>query len=248
MLVPVRSITFSEPLSANGARLVALDTVTSRPLADMLADYPAQNEVRTSLGINIDAPVFALLPGSRVSELQAMAALFVSTAGLIRAALPTAQFVTPLVNRQTRDIFAAAMAREPSLPISLLEGQSHEAIAAADVVLVASGTATLETALLKRPMVITYRMPRLSAWLMKRRGYLPYVGLPNILAGEFVVPELLQDDATPQKLSHALLELFHDAPRRQRICNRFAHLLLDLRQNTAQKAAAAIMPYLEQSS
>ena len=218
------------------------------PLADMLADYPAQAEVRAALDISSDTPVFALLPGSRVSELQAMAALFVATARLIHDALPLAKFITPLVNRETRNIFAAAMAHEPGLQITILDGKSHDAIAAADVVLVASGTATLETALLKRPMVITYRMPRLSAWLMKRRGYLPYVGLPNILAGEFVVPELLQDDATPQTLSCALLELFHDEPRRQRICERFKHLLLDLRQNTAQKAADAIMPYLEASS
>ncbi len=217
------------------------------PLADMLADYPAQAEVRAALGITGDAPVFALLPGSRVSELQAMAALFVATAKLIRDAVPGARFITPLVNRETRAIFAAALAREPGITVMLLDGKSHDAIAAADVVLVASGTATLETALLKRPMVITYRMPRLSAWLMKRRGYLPYVGLPNILAGEFVVPELLQDAATPQGLSRALLDLFHDAPRRQRISERFAHLLLDLRQDTAQKAAAAIMPYLEKT-
>ena len=93
-------------------------------------------------------------------------------------------------------------------------------------------------------MVITYRMPRLSAWLMRRRGYLPYVGLPNILAGEFVVPELLQEAATPQALSQALLDLYNDAPRRARIGERFTHLLRDLKQDSAQKAADAILPYL----
>ncbi len=218
------------------------------PLADMLADFAPQATVRKALTLALDAPVFALLPGSRVSELRAMAALFVSTARLVSAALPGARFVTPLVNAETRALFAAAMRGEPGVNIQLLEGQSHEAIAAADVVLVASGTATLETALLKRPMVITYRMPRLSAWLMRRRSYLPFVGLPNILAGEFVVPELLQEAATPVALSQALLALYHDAPRRQRISERFTHLLQDLRQNTAQKAAAAIMPYLDQTS
>ena len=215
------------------------------PLADMLADFPAQDVVRASLNLAGDAPVFALLPGSRVSELQALADLFVATAKLVRTEIPAARFVTPLVNDETRALFEAAMRRAPGVDVQLLDGQSHEALAAADVVLVASGTATLETALLKRPMVITYRMPRLSAWLMRRRGYLPYVGLPNILAGEFVMPEILQEAATPQALATALIELYNDVPRRQQITKRFETLLADLRQNTAQKAADAVMPYLE---
>ena len=215
------------------------------PLADMLADFPAQALVRASLNLAGDAPLFALLPGSRVSELQALADLFVATAKLIRDAIPEARFVTPLVNGETRALFEAALLRTPGISVQLLDGQSHEALAAADVVLVASGTATLETALLKRPMVITYRMPRLSAWLMRRRGYLPYVGLPNILAGEFVVSEILQEAATPQALATALIELYNDVPRRQQITQRFETLLADLRQNTAQKAADAVMPYLE---
>ena len=219
-------------------------TYVGHPLADMLADFPAQAVVRKALELPGDAPIFALLPGSRVSELRAMAALFVMTARRVSEALPNAQFVTPLVNRETRALFEAALRSEPGVKIELLDGQSHEAIAAADVVLVASGTATLETALLKRPMVITYRMPRLSAWLMQRRGYLPYVGLPNILAGEFVVPELLQEAATPVALSHELLALYNDAPRCQRISERFTGLLQDLKQDTAQKAADAIIPYL----
>ena len=222
-------------------------TYVGHPLASMLADFPAQGAVRDALGLAGDAPVFALLPGSRVSELRAMAAVFVATAKRVQAALPQARFVTPLVNRETRALFEAAIANDPGAPITLLDGKSHEALAAADVVLVASGTATLETALLTRPMVITYRMPRLTAWLMRRRGgALPYVGLPNILAGEFVVPELLQEAATPDNLSRALLALFNDAPRRAAISERFAQMLLDLKQDTAQLAADAIMPYLDQ--
>ena len=218
------------------------------PLADMLADYPPQSTVRAALGLVGDAPLIALLPGSRVSELQSMAGLFVATAKRIAAAMPHARFITPMVNRETRALFEAALAREPSVNIQVLDGKSHDAIAAADVVLVASGTATLETALLQRAMVITYRMPWLSAWIMKRRGYLPYVGLPNILAGEFVVPELLQEAATPEALARAVLDLLNDAPRRQRISERFGRMLLDLQQNTALKAAAAVMPYLEAPS
>lgn len=222
-------------------------TYVGHPLADMLADYPAQGTVRGALGLAGDAPVIALLPGSRVSELQAMAGLFVGAAKHIASVVPEARFITPLVNRETRTLYEAALRHEPGVRIQLLDGRSHDAIAAADVVLVASGTATLETALLQRPMVITYRMPALSAWIMKRRGYLPYVGLPNILAGEFVVPELLQDAATPQALARAVVELLHDAPRRQRITERFANMLVELKQNTAQKAADAILPYMEKS-
>ena len=223
-------------------------TFVGHPLADMLAEYPAQAAVRAALGLSGDAPVIALLPGSRVSELQAMAGLFVATARRIAAALPHARFVAPLVNQKTRALFEAAIestARsEPALPIQLLDGQSDAAIAAADVVLCKSGTATLQSALLQRPMVITYRVSRLTAWLMQRSALIPYVGLPNILAGEFVVPEFLQDAATPEALSGAVIDLLNDAPRRARITERFARLRLELRQNTAQKAADAVMPYL----
>ena len=216
------------------------------PLADMLHHYPSQTEVRTRLGMRVDGPVVALLPGSRISELQSMAPLFVASARRIAAAAPAVRFVAPLVNRETRALFEHAVTRAGGIELLVLDGSSHDAIAAADVVLVASGTATLETALLQRPMVITYRMPRVSWWIMSPRRYQPYVGLPNILAGEFVVPEFLQDEATPENLSRAVVDLLNDAPRRERIRQRFAGMLTDLRQNTAQKAADAVMPYLEQ--
>ena len=215
------------------------------PLADMLYDYPPQAEIRAQLGLSLNALVVALLPGSRISELQSMAQLFVASARRIAAAVPAVKFVAPMVNRETRALFETAVMQAGAIDILILDGHSHDAIAAADVVLVASGTATLETALLQRPMVITYRMPRVSWWIMKPRSYLPYVGLPNILAGEFIVPELLQDDATPENLAQAVLDLLNDAPRRERIGRRFAAMLADLRQNTAQKAADAVMPYLK---
>jgi lipid-A-disaccharide synthase len=215
------------------------------PLATMLADYPPQSTVRDGLGLGGDAPVVAILPGSRVSEVQALAPVFVAAARRIAAQVVGVRFVAPLVNQQTRTLFEAALRREGGVAVQVLDGRSHDAIAAADVVLLASGTATLETALLRRPMVISYRVPRLTAWLMRRRSYLPYVGLPNILAGEFVVPELLQEAATPQALAQAVVEMLNDAPRRQRISERFAHMLDDLKQDTAQRAAEAVMPYLE---
>jgi lipid-A-disaccharide synthase len=117
-------------------------------------------------------------------------------------------------------------------------------MAAADVVLAASGTATLEAALLGRPVVIAYRMPRLSWWMMRNRGYLPYVGLPNILAGEFIVPEFLQDEATPENLSQAVLNLLFDGTVRSRLETRFAALARELRQDSAERIAAALIPLI----
>jgi lipid-A-disaccharide synthase len=117
-------------------------------------------------------------------------------------------------------------------------------MAAADVVLAASGTATLEAALLGRPVVITYRMPRLSYWMMKGRGYLPYVGLPNILAGEFVVPEFLQDEATPENLSQAVLNLMFDTTVRARLEQRFSIMAGELRQNSGERIAEALLPLI----
>jgi lipid-A-disaccharide synthase len=218
------------------------------PLADMLHGYPPQAEVRARVGLSTDDTVIALLPGSRVSELQSMARLFVGSAHRIAAALPRAKFVVPLASRETRVIFEQALTQSPAIDALLLDGCSQEAIAAADVALVASGTATLETALLERPMVITYRMPRVSWWIMNARRYQPYVGLPNILAGEFVAPEFLQDDATPENLARAVLDLLADAPRREDIRLRFAAMRETLRQNTAQKAADAVIPYLDRAA
>lgn len=214
------------------------------PLADMLHDYPSQAQTRARLNLPADGPVVALLPGSRVSELQSMARLFVESARCIQTAMPSVKFIVPLVNQEIRTLFEREAARIGNMDFLLLDGRSHDAIAASDVVLVASGTATLETALLQRPMVITYRMPRVSWWMMNSRRYQPYVGLPNILAGEFVVPEFLQDHATPHNLAQAVVDLLNDAPRRERIRRRFSGMLTDLRQNTAQKAADAVMPYL----
>ena len=216
------------------------------PLADMLHDYPSPESVRARLKIGRNDAVVALLPGSRVSELQNMAQLFADSARQIAKAAPRVKFIAPLINSDTRMLFEQAMARVGGLDILVLNGQSHDAIAASDVALVASGTATLEAALLQRPMVITYRMPRLSWWMMNPRRYQPYVGLPNILAGEFVVPEFLQDAATPENLAYAVVDLLNDAPRREHMRQRFSGMLTALRQNTSQKAADAVMPYLEQ--
>ena len=216
------------------------------PLADMLGDFPRQQAAREQLRLPYSARIVALLPGSRVTELEQMADLFVATAMEIASVDREVQFLAPMVSSETRALFEAALYRHGSPPLNLvmLFGHAHEAMAAADVVLVSSGTATLEAALLKRPMVITYRMPRLSWWIMKHGFKQPYVGLPNILLGEYVVPEFLQEDATPENLAQAVLNLMSDAAVRARIEARFIRLLAELKQNTAQKVAQALLPML----
>ncbi|MDD4946710.1 MAG: lipid-A-disaccharide synthase, partial [Gallionella sp.] len=168
------------------------------------------------------------------------------TIKLILQQLPDARFLVPLASRETRAIFEQAIfdADAHELPMSLLFGHAHDAITAADAVLVASGTATLECALLKRPMVITYRLPKLTWWMMKRKSYLPYFGLPNILCGRFVVPELIQDDALPENLAQALLNQYHDKDYVEALEQTFTELHHTLRQGTAQKAASAVLQYL----
>jgi len=221
-------------------------TYTGHPLAEMLAEVPGCAAMREQLRLPAAAKVIALLPGSRVSELAQMADLFLETAAQIAASAPDAQFLVPLVSRPTRELFEAALYRREggALNLTVLFGHAHDAMAAADVVLAASGTATLEAALLGRPVVIAYRMPRLSWWMMRNRGYLPYVGLPNILAGEFIVPEFLQDEATPENLSQAVLNLLFDSTVRSRLETRFAALARELRQDSAERIAEALIPLI----
>ena len=223
-------------------------TYVGHPLADMLADYPSRASVRAKLGLPLYARVVAVLPGSRESEITQLGALFASSARLMHAREPGLHFVAPMINADIRARFEAACRAAGAPPMLLLDGGSHDAMAAADVVLVASGTATLEAALLQRPMVIAYKVPWLSAWLTKRRSYVPYLGLPNILAGEFVVPELLQDAATPQALAHEVLALLSDPARCAAMTARFEGMRRELKQNTADKAAEAVLPYLDRAA
>lgn len=216
------------------------------PLADMLPLLPDRAGMREMMRIPLHADVFAFLPGSRQSEVKKLARLYIETARLMLQQLPGARFLVPLVSRETRTLFEQALydCDAADLPITLLFGHAQDAMTAADAVLVASGTATLECALLKRPMVITYRLNAFTWRLMKRKSYLPYFGLPNILCERFVVPELLQDDATAENLAQALLNLHKDRDAVAQLEQTFTALHHTLRQNTAQKAAAAILPYL----
>ena len=202
--------------------------------------------MREQLKLPPVSPVFALLPGSRQSELEYMADLFIQTAKLIHARAPQAQFLVPLATRETRAMFETALYLNDAadLPLTIMFGHAQDAMAAADVVLVASGTATLEAALLCKPMVITYKMPCASYWLLQGKVYLPYYGLPNILAKEFVVPEIIQDDATPQNLAQALTNILADAPLRARLERKFAAMSASLSRGAARQAALAVLPLL----
>jgi lipid-A-disaccharide synthase len=224
-------------------------TYVGHPLADILPLQPNLSAARENLKLKSDSLVITMLPGSRQSEVQQLAGLFVKAAQLIIKEQPEVQFLVPLITRETRMIFEQAIYDNTSdnhelLPIQILFGHAHMAMEASNIVIVASGTATLEAALIKRPMVITYRMPTLSWQLLKRMNYLPYVGLPNILAGRFVVPELLQHDATPEKLAKTVLELVGDKIRMAEIRTEFTRMHESLRQDSQEKAAQAILAYL----
>jgi lipid-A-disaccharide synthase len=222
-------------------------TYVGHPVADLLPLHVDRVALRRQLGVVQEATVFALLPGSRRAELRYLAQPFIEAARLLASRFPDALFLVPLVTRETRDMFEAALtqAGAQELPLRLMYGHAQEAMAAADAVLVASGTATLEAALLKKPMVIAYRVSPRSAFIMRRLGYLPYCGLPNILAGRFVVPEFLQEDATAENLAQALGNLVSDSPTCERLRRIFAEMHTTLRQNTAEKATAAILSYLD---
>ncbi len=176
-----------------------------------------------------------------------MAPTFLRTAKLIAARQPAVHFLVPLSSRETRAIFEEAIyaAGAADLPMTVLFGHARDAIAAADVVLVASGTATLEVALARKAMVITYKMSGPTFRLMEGMGYLPWVGLPNIIAGEFVVPELLQDDATPENLAQAVLNSLNDPVVARRLAARFERMRQILKRDAAARATEAVLPWLQ---
>jgi lipid-A-disaccharide synthase len=219
------------------------------PMADVIPLEIDQHAMRERLNLPQDRPIVALLPGSRQSELHFMAETFIEAAKLLLQRYPTVQFLVPMVSRETRHQFELALWKRKAdeLPITIMFGHAPEAIAASDAVLVASGTATLETALVGRPMVIAYKMSPWSWRLMRGMRYLPWVGLPNILAGRYVVPEFLQDDATPENLAQALGNLLTDRTLRAGIVRVFDSIHRRLRQDTAQKAAEALLPYFQKA-
>ncbi|HEX6019182.1 MAG TPA: lipid-A-disaccharide synthase, partial [Burkholderiaceae bacterium] len=180
-------------------------TFVGHPLADEIPLQPPRATARAALGLGAGDTVVAVLPGSRRSEIEQIAPLFVRTIAVLNARRPGLRYLLPAAPGLRR-MLEPLLAQAAGAPLALLEGRSHEVLAACDVTLIASGTATLEAALFKRPMVIAYRMNALSWQIMSRMRLQPWVGLPNILSGEFVVPEFLQGDATPDALSRAVLQ------------------------------------------
>ena len=219
-------------------------TYVGHPLAAVIPMQPDRAAARAQLGLAPDAPVLAILPGSRRAEVQYITLGFFQAAALIRQALPAIKIVVPAVPALKARIEHIAQQCGLGDALQVVAGQSHTVLAACDVTLIASGTATLEAALFKRPMVIGYRMHALSWRLMRRKQLQPWVGLPNILCGDFVVPELIQDAATPQALAAAVLQWLdarHSDPQRiAALEQRFTALHHSLLRNTPQLAADAI--------
>jgi len=213
------------------------------PLADMIPLQPDAAGARASLNL-AGRPVIALLPGSRLSEVKRLARLMLDAAVLIQRHHPDVQFILPAASEAAARLVRHAL-QGLRLPLHILEGQSHTALAACDMALVASGTATLEAALFKKPMVITYRLPAATAYLVRNKALLPWIGLPNILARDFVVPERVQEAATPDNLAADALALLDDAPRRDAVIETFRAMHLGLRQNASARIAEALGPYLE---
>ena len=214
------------------------------PLASVLPLEPDQQAARAQLHLPPDAEVVALLPGSRNSEIAYLATRFLEAARLLHQRRPRLHCILPAAPGYFSQLQNTVQAAGLGEAVTVLEGQSHEALTACDVTLIASGTATLEAALLKRPMVISYAVHPLSARIMRSKQLQPWVGLPNILSREFVVPELLQEDATPPKLADAVEAWLDDPARCAAVRQRFTDLHHTLRRDTATLAAHAIQQVL----
>ncbi len=210
------------------------------PLADAIPMAPPRAQARAALGLADDVPLVAVLPGSRRSEIEAIAPAFLQAVTLLSRQRPALRFVLPVAPGLGELLAPLVAAHAPAAPLQLLDGQSHTALAACDLTLIASGTATLEAALFKRPMVIGYRMNSLSWQLMKRMRYQPWVGLPNILCRDFVVPELIQEDCQPPALAAAVGKGLDDTAGAAQIAQRFADLHHLLKRDTARCATDAI--------
>lgn len=220
-------------------------TYVGHPLANVIPMTPDRAAARQALGLAAEDRVVAILPGSRKSEIQYLAARFFQAAALMKRAQPGLKFIVPAVPALQAQITQAARLAGMGQDVQIVTGQSHTVLAACDVTLIASGTATLEAALFKCPMVIAYNMNWLSWQIMRRKALQPWVGLPNILCREFVVPELLQEAATPQALADAVLQWF-DAPERMAaLQQRFSALHAELLRDTSRLAADAIEQILQ---
>lgn len=223
-------------------------TFVGHPLANMIPMEADRAQARRELGLDADATVVALLPGSRRSEIRHLLPRFLAAAQVMARKRPDLRFVLPAIPSLRPQIDACLRASGVGVSVEVMSGRSHAALAACDVTLIASGTATLEAALFKRPMVISYHMPWLSWQIMKRKRLQPWVGLPNILAQEFVVPELIQEQATPEALAQAVLHWLEHPAQARALEARFAELHLNLRRDTAALASGVVQDLCERRS
>ena len=230
-----------ELLRAHGIKA----TYVGHPLAQVIPLEPDRAAARATLNLPETAQVVALLPGSRRSEIKLIAPRILGAAAILHRQRPGLRFVLPMAPGMRSLVEPLLLRHAPGVPVDLLDGHSHDALAACDVTLVASGTATLEAALFKRPMVITYVVNWFNALRMRRLRLQPWVGLPNVLCRDFIVPELLQEAATPEALARATIEWLDDEARRERVRVRFNELHHLLRRDTVRESADAIAQVLK---
>lgn len=218
------------------------------PLADMIPLQSDSQAARSELGLPLDKQIIALLPGSRVGEVSRLSDYFVQAAAQCIEQRPGLHFVAPFSNPETRALFEQALLTSaPHLPMTVIDGQSRTAMAAADVVLLASGTATLEAMLLKKPMVVAYRLKPFSYWLAMQLLKVDNYSLPNLLLGRRVIPEIIQDDVTPESLSSAVLYYLDNPEKVADLQLQFSEVHHALRQNASEKAADAVLSVVERA-
>jgi lipid-A-disaccharide synthase len=222
-------------------------TFVGHPLAEMIPFNPNKKKAQDKLKIINAYKVIALLPGSRQGEVKWHAQLLIDSATEISKKIRDVKFLVPLPTRETYDIFSKTLFKNThaELDIQLLIGHASDAINAADLVIVASGTATLETALYKKPMIVIYKMSSISWQILKRMRYLPFVSLPNILLNKFVVPELLQGDATSENISSKAFEILKDASYRKNLIIQFTKIHHQLKQNTSDRLNRVILKFIK---
>lgn len=217
------------------------------PLAEMIPLRPNKKKAQDKLKIIKATKVIALLPGSRQGEVRWHAQLLIDSAIEISKRVRDIKFLVPLPTRETYEIFSKTLFKNThaELDIQLLIGHASDAINAADLVIVASGTATLETALYKKPMIVIYKMSSISWQILKRMRYLPYISLPNILLNKFLVPELLQDDATPENITDKTIEILKDVAYRKNLLIQFTKIHHQLKQNTSDRLNRVVLKFIK---
>lgn len=211
------------------------------PLADQIPLNVDQPEARRALGLEVETTCIALMPGSRGGEVKMLGPIFWQTARLCLQQFPSLTFVVPAVNDDRFTQIELQLAEFSDLPLRIVKGQSQTVMAAADLVMMASGTTTLEAMLLKRPMVVAYRFSALSYWILSRLVKSRFFSLPNLLANEALVPELLQDDVTPERLSEELISYLDNPQKVQHLQQRFMEIHQGIRRQASQKAADAVL-------